>query len=163
MSSTEQLVNWLNSAHAMEESLVQVLSNHATDAKDFPDIRTRLEQHVEETKSHVVLVERALEILGEKPSKVKSLIGNVTGMVQGASTGMYRDELVKNFLADFASENFEIACYRSLIAAAEELGQTEIAEIAQDILDEEEVMAEWVHEMIPVITRTYLQDQAAHA
>ncbi len=161
-SSTEQLISWLNSAYAMEESLTHVLENHAKDAKDYPEVRARDEQHLAETRHHAEQVRQCLEILGEKPSSTKSALGNIMGVFHGASTGMYRDELVKNFLADYASEHFEIACYQSLIAAAEELGQPQIASICRDILRDEQDMADWLEDNIPEITRTYLQEQAAH-
>jgi len=73
---------------------------------------------------------------------------------------MYHDEIVKNFLSDYAAEQFEIACYRSLVAAAEELGQPEIARTCEDILAEEQAMAQWLAEHIPEVTRMMLQQEA---
>ena len=160
MTQSEQLTAWLNSAYSMEKSLIQVLENHAQDAQDHPEVRARVEQHLEETRHHAELVAQCLERLDEKPSATKALVGNVTGMFQGASTGMYHDEIVKNFLSDYAAEQFEIACYRSLVAAAEELGQPEIARTCEDILAEEQAMAQWLAEHIPEVTRMMLQQEA---
>ena len=162
MTHVEQLTTWLNSAYGMEHSLAKVLENHAKDAKDHPELRSRMEEHVIETRAHADRVEECLKLLGEKPSAAKAGIGNIMGMVQGASTGMFRDELVKNVLADYASEHFEIACYRSLIAAAEAADKPEIAEICGEILEEEEAMAAWLEEQIDDTTRLVLQ-QHSHA
>lgn len=162
-TSTDQLITWLNSAYSMEQALEHVLQNHARDAEDFPDIQARDEQHLEETRRHAERVKYCLSLLGEKPSGAKSLIGNLTGMVQAPSTGMYKDELVKNFLSDYAAEHFEIACYRSLIAAAHACGRPEIAEVCREILQDEEEMARWLEERIPQVTTTYLQLHAARA
>lgn len=160
MTPLEQLTTWLNDAHAMEQSLAKVLENHARDAQEHPHLRSRLEEHVIETRAHAERVQDCLALLGEKPSVVKATMGNLMGMAQGASTRMFRDELVKNVLADYASEHFEIACYRSLIAAAEEADQRQIAEICGDILEEEEAMAAWLEAQIDEVTRTVLQQQA---
>lgn len=160
MTQLEQLTTWLNSAYAMEMSLEKVLENHAKDAKDHPRMRNRIEEHIIETRGHADRVAGCLEKLGTKPSAIKAAMGNVMGMVQGASTGMFRDELVKNVLADYASEHFEIACYRSLVAAAEAAEQPEIAEICSEILEEEEAMAAWLEEQIDEITRMVLTQQA---
>jgi ferritin-like metal-binding protein YciE len=160
-SSIEQLSNWLRDAYSMEESLVKVLESHVHDAEELPEIRERLEQHLKETRRHVELVSQCLDQLGEKPSEVKSMIGALTGMVQGAASGTFRDGLLKNFLSDFAAENFEIACYRSLIAAADELDQPGIAARCLEILGDEEMMAEWLEERIPDVTRMTLE-QLAH-
>ena len=162
MSPTEQFAAWLNSAHAMEVSLAQVLENHAKDAKEFPEIQQRIQQHLEETRRHAKRVEDCLNLMDEKVSTTKSIVGNVTGMVQGMSTGMFRDELVKNFLSDYAAEHFEIASYRSLVTAAQDLNRPEIAVICEEILMEEESMAEWIETKIPDVTRMMLQ-QNAHA
>ncbi|HEX2101038.1 MAG TPA: ferritin-like domain-containing protein, partial [Candidatus Synoicihabitans sp.] len=159
MSRHDQLISWLNSAYSMEQSLAQVLENHVSDAKDFPWVRERLELHLAETRRHAERVSESLDLLGSKPSTLKAAVGNISGMVQGMSTGMFKDELVKNFLSDYAAEHFEIACYRSLIAAAEELGQPKIAMIAQEILRDEVEMASWLEENIPEVTRLYLQQQ----
>lgn len=42
----------------------------------------------------------------------------------------------------YVFEHHEIACYRSLIGAAEELGDAETAELCTEILREEEAMAD---------------------
>jgi ferritin-like metal-binding protein YciE len=162
-SPIDQLTAWLNSAHSMELSMAKVLENHANDAKDFPEMRSRIQQHVEETRRHADVIVECLNVLGEKPSMTKSLMGDVMGRVQGMSTGMFNDELVKNALADYASEHFEIACYRSLISAAEALGQQQIAELCEEILEDEEEMAQWLEEQIPDVTRLILQQEAAKA
>jgi ferritin-like metal-binding protein YciE len=159
----EQLITWLNSAYSMEQSLIQVLENHAKDARDVPWIRERDEQHLAETRRHAERVKDCLEQLGSKPSTMKSAMGNLSGMVQGASSGMFKDEIVKNFLSDYAAENFEIACYTSLIAAAEEVGQPQVAAVCREILRDEEVMAQWLKDNIPEVTRMFLQQQAAKA
>jgi ferritin-like metal-binding protein YciE len=160
MSPIQQLVTWLNDVLAIELSLAQTMQNHANDARDLPDVAARIAAHVVETRRHAELVERCLALLGEKPSMMKSAMGNVMGMVQGPSTGMFRDELMKNALMDYAAEHLEIASYRALIAAAEELGQPDIAEICRAILAEEEAMAEWLEEQVPVITRLMLEEVA---
>lgn len=146
----------------MEQSLIQVLENHRDDAKDYPPLSQRFDQHITETRRHAEMVRDCLASLDAKPSTMKAAVGNVMGLVQGAATGMFRDELVKNCLADYGMEHFEIACYRSLIAAAEELGEPEIAELCREILTEEEAMAHWLEEQIPEVTRHTLQ-QETHA
>jgi ferritin-like metal-binding protein YciE len=160
MSTTQQFVTWLNSVHAIELSLAQTLQNHARDAEDVPELRDGISQHIAETRRHAELVERCLAILGEKPSMVKSAMGSLMGMVQGPSTGMFHDELMKNALSDYTAEHLEIASYRALIAAAEALQQPEIAAICREILKDEEAMAAWLQEKIPAITLLMLEQVA---
>ena len=144
----------------MEQSLESVLQQQIRDASDVPDIRARLQQHLTETRGHAEKVAGCLKQLGEAPSALKSIAGGLIGMVQGASTAMFRDEILKSIIADYAMEHFEIACYRSLRAAANEAGLPEVAEVCEGILAEETAMAEWLEEQLPDMTRAHLHTLA---
>ena len=162
MATRELLVTWLNDAYSMEKSLVPVLKNHAKDAEEYPEVRERDEQHLEETKRHVELVEQCLERLGEKPSGAKSALGSVFGRMQAMSTEPFKDEMMKNFLADYATEQFEIASYKSLIAIARHMGEEEIASTCEEILADEERMADWLdRNMARAVETTIKQEQAS--
>lgn len=161
MAHEKTYLTWLNNAHGMEHSLIQVLENHAKDAKEHPQVQARIEAHLEETRRHAELIKGCIERRGGNVSSLKSGLGKVMGTLQGMSTEFFKDELIKNALADYASENFEIASYTSLIAAAEELGDFETAEVCKQVLEEEKAMAQFLAEQIPTLTRQYLAQQAA--
>jgi ferritin-like metal-binding protein YciE len=160
MAHLETVIAWLNDAHAMENNLIQVLENHARDAKDHPQIQAKIQEHLEQTRRHAELVKGCVERLGGHTSAIKSGIGKVMGAVQGISTGPAQDELVKNALADYASEHFEIASYTSLIAAAHALGEQEIARVCQQILRDEQDMARWLEQQLPLVTQEFLGRKA---
>ena len=42
MAHVDTVIAWLNDAHALENNLVQVLENHANDAKDYPQIQANV-------------------------------------------------------------------------------------------------------------------------
>jgi ferritin-like metal-binding protein YciE len=145
----EQLLAWLNDAYAMEMAQLPILENHANDARRHREVRERDLQHLKETKQHASDIKRCISYLGEKPSITKKMIGRVTGAMQSVSTEPFQDEIMKNFIMDYAAEHFEIACYRTLIVAAEEAGHPRIAKVCEEILEEEEAMAEWLEEHLP--------------
>ena len=58
-------------------------------------------------------------------------MGKIGGFFRGISTGMAKDEVVKNALTDYAAEHFEIAGYTSLIAAAQAIGVQQTAAVCQ--------------------------------
>lgn len=160
MSEYQQLIAWLNDAHAMETSLTKVLETHARSAAEFPAIRAQFEQHLAETHAHAAKVAQCLRLLDQEPSAVKDTLARGMGLMEGMATSMYRDELLKNFLMDYAAESMEIACYTALIAAAEDAGLLEIARLCSEILDDEIEMAAWLEEQIPVITKQVLHAAA---
>jgi ferritin-like metal-binding protein YciE len=152
----ETLIGWLNDAYAMERGLVQVLENHANDVKDRPEMYRRMAQHLEETKMHAERVKDCVERMGGSTSSMKTAMGSVSGFLQGRSTGASPDELVKNALADYASEHLEIASYRALIVAARALGEQQVAQVCEGILREEEEMARWLEHSLPMVVNEYL-------
>jgi ferritin-like metal-binding protein YciE len=154
----EQLLAWLNDAYAMEKAQIPVLENHADDARRHPEVRKRDLKHLEETKQHAKDIKRCIEYLGEKPSVTKKAIGRITGAMNSVATEPFQDEVMKNFLMDYAAESFEIACYRSLIVAAEEAGHPKIARVCQEILEEEEEMAEWIRDHLPKAVHVTLSE-----
>ena len=79
------------------------------------------------------------------------------GQMQAVSTGPAKDEMVKNALADYAAENFEIASYTALIRAAEDLNEQQTATVCQQIRQEEEEMALWLQQNLPTLAQQTLK------
>lgn len=156
MDTHEQIISWLRDAHAMERSMAAVIERHIADAQDAPEFREQLERHLVETREHARRIEESLESLNATSSTAKDIAANLMGAMQGVATSAFRDEFVKNALAEYAMEHFEIACYSSLIAAAEEAGLVDIAHTCSDLLREETRMALWLEDEIPRLTRRYL-------
>lgn len=152
MTEKELFISWLNDAYSTELAMMPVLENHANDARDYPQIHNRQMRHFEETKRQAEQVKTMIESLGGKVSTAKSILGKTLGLGKSVSTGMFQDELIKNFLGDYAAEHLEIASYKSLIATAKHLGEQQCVPILEKILAEEESMAAWLKEHIPMAT-----------
>lgn len=152
----ERLLAWLNDAYALEKAQIPILENHAADAENQPHVRNKDLEHLERTKQHVKLVRKCIKLLGRKPSKAKDTIGRITGAVNSLSTEPFDDEVVRNFLADFASENLEVASYQAIIVVARDTGHEKIARICEEILDDEEEMVDWLRANLPRAVRDTL-------
>ena len=167
MDGMEMLVQWLRDAHAMEETAEEILERQVSRSKDYPEIRKKLEEHLLVTRSQAERIQGCIERLDmgdigtDAASKAKDLIGKVMGNMSALANATARDEIVKNSLADYAFEQFEIACYTSLVAACEALDQPEIGAICQDILTEEKEMAAWIEGRIGRITNDFLARNGA--
>lgn len=152
MTEKELFIAWLNDAYSTELAMMPVLENHAKDAADYPQIHDRQIQHLEETRRQAERLETMIKSLGGKISTVKSITGKTLGLGKSVSTGIFSDEMIKNFLADYAAEHLEIASYKSLIAAAQHLGEDQCVPVLEEILAEEVSMAAWLKEHIPMAT-----------
>lgn len=161
MTAHETIFQWLKDAHSMETSIEKVLNEHLKDAAGYPEMERRLRKHVQETQGHSHTLKLCLETNGHKPAGGKSLLGGLLGKIESMATATADDELVKNCLADYATEQFEIACYTSLIAAAEKAQLPDVAAVCRGILAEEEEMADWLSRQIPLVTEAYLDQKEA--
>jgi ferritin-like metal-binding protein YciE len=156
VNKREQFIAWLGDAHAMEVGIVSTLEKHASDAKGQPKVRAALTKHLRETKKHATAMKQALESLGGSHPVVREGLNKAVNLVAGLATSAANDTPIKNTIADFATEHFEIACYTSLIQTATELGETKIAATCRGILKEERAMAKVLADFLPVVTTKYL-------
>lgn len=154
----QTLLTWLDNAYSMEKSIAQTLKGHASDAKHHPEIRQRLERHIEETRRHADMVKARIESMGGSVSAIKSGLSTVMGAFQGVGMMPAKDSVVKDILADSAAEQLEIASYRGIAIAADEIGDIQTGRMAREIIAEEEQMLEWLQQHLPNAVR----DQMAH-
>lgn len=161
MTQQETLISWLKDAHAMEVGAIPTLEDHASAAGSHPDLRAKLEEHASQTRKHAELVAGCLERLGEQPAVLKEAVGGIAGKVAGIANLPAKDTAVKNVLTDYAAESFEVACYTSLIATAQELGDSETSGVCRQILGDEQEMVSWLANYIPTVTQHYLSEQVA--
>lgn len=157
----ELVLAWLHDALAMENALAVVLKHRISDAKDFPALEAIDRQHLSETLNHADLVRRCIARRGAKPSTAKSLFGTIFGAVQAPMTAFARDEIVKNCLVDYAAEQFEVASYAALIAAAKEIGDAETAQVCEQIMNEDQAMADRIMANLPAVIAAQLGNPSA--
>src|SRR5690606_31243532 len=118
-----------------------------------PKIKDRLEQHVKETERQIERLEKAFASIGEKAKgeKCEAAIGLREEHDSFKSEEKPSKPLLEAF--DLGSglrvEHYEIAGYRSAIAVANALGETECAKILKESLAEEEAMAAFLEKNAP--------------
>ena len=152
----ENLLDWLRDAHAMEQQAEQMLRAQSGRLEHYPELKARIDQHLDETLGQQRLVARCIERLGGSTSTIKDLAAKVMAFGQAAGGMAMSDEVVKGSISSYVFENLEIASYTSLIAAAEQVGDIETMTACEQILPQEVAMAQWLLDHIPKVTQTYL-------
>lgn len=61
MNHVEHYHDWLRDAHAMEKQAESMLESMASRIENYPDLRARIEQHINETKLQITLLEEILD------------------------------------------------------------------------------------------------------
>ena len=157
----EILIVGLRNAYGLEGQALTTMENVHGRLEHYSELKIVVGEHIEETCGQQQMIAHCLSRFGETPSTLKEvgmrLMGNVQAMVQG----MAEDEVLKNMFSLYAFEHFEIASYKSLIAIAEDCGETEVARVCRQILQQEETAGRKLEPLIASVTRSYLQREAA--
>ncbi len=156
MTCKEILIGWLNNAYAMEMSVVKTLEDHADDYNEIPEMRGKIEDHIELTQNQADRVKAEIERLGGEVSEAKSTLSQAFGSISGVMSGMAKDKIVKNAIAEHSTEHFEMASYLAIVKAAELCGEDETARVAREIMEEEKTTGEELEEHIGMIVRHYI-------
>lgn len=155
-TALEIYLTGLRNAHAVEHQAMGIMKRQIERLENYPDLLKRLQSHLKETE---VQAQRLATILGEfdeSPSTVKDVGGHIMGSMAALTHSFAPDEILKNTMANYAFENFEIAAYKSLIALAETTKQTPHIELLEQSLGEEIAMAGWIDENIEKVTLRFL-------
>jgi ferritin-like metal-binding protein YciE len=154
-------LDWLRDAHAMEQHAEQMLEKTASRIENYPEMKARIERHIEQTRGQADRLKRCIERHDSSTSAFKDVAAKVMGFGQTLSGLFVSDEVVKAAAASYAFEQMEIATYKVLIAAAEDNGDLETKRVCEQNLREEEEMADFIDRQLPAITHKFLAREAA--
>ena len=154
-------VTGLVNAHALEAQAIQLINRQVERIENYTEMRERLRLHGQESHQQQQRLAQILDGLGTSPSTLKDIGTSIMGNMAAIGHALAQDEVVKNTLANFAFEHFEIASYRSLLIMAEAAGDTAAPRLLQQSLDEEIAMARWIEDNLEATTRRYMQREAA--
>jgi len=134
----------------------QEMLTNATD----PQLQGLIRQHMAQTQQHIKNLDQVFTLLGQQPKGV--MCDSAQGLVTEAQKAM-RDaasDPIRDVLIDTAAakvEHYEIASYRGLITDAQLMGQTEIQDLLQQNLQQEEQTAQLLEQTAPQLVRKALQ------
>jgi len=137
----EQLIEYLQDAHAMESNVDQMLDGMIRTTEDA-EIRGVLEHHKDETQQHKQRLAECLEAHGEDVSKMKEIAGRGGAMMKGLLDIARSEKPGKNARDGFVTEHLEIASYEMLERIARRAGDLKTAEVARRNRADEEAMAQ---------------------
>lgn len=130
----------LRYAYDCEQKLVKKGLPTMIEAASSPELRSGLEQHLQETKNQVSRLERVFSIIGaDAKTDSNDIFDEMTSAVKDAI-----DETKTESLRDAALimcgnmvEHYEIALYGTLISFSQQLGFPEATQLLQQTLNEE--------------------------
>jgi ferritin-like metal-binding protein YciE len=158
----KQLVKYLTDAHAIEGQAVKLLEKGAKIAGD-PVLAQLYEQHLEETREHLRIVEARLEAHGSSPSAIKDAAMRLGALNWGMFFQAQPDTPGKLAAFAHAFEYLEIGGYEQLLRVAQRAGDTETEQAVQGILVQERAAARKVAAAFDRAVEASLQAQGITA
>ena len=142
MQTIEELFEHeLKDIYSAEQSLLEALEQMASESSDR-EIKKGFTQHRKETHGQIKRLEKIYKTLGQKPES--GTCPGIEGLIKEKKMFMREkpsDELLEfyNIGAAQKVERYEITAYESLIDMAEKLGMTDVVELLEQNLQEEEM------------------------
>lgn len=151
----------LKNAHAMENQALSIMQPQVNRLEHYPDLSAMLTRHIKETEGQIARLDQILDGINESPSGLKNTMLSIAGSMAALTHTMAPDEVLKNSLANFAFENFEIAAYTSLITAARLSGVVTAIPLLEQNLEEERRMAGWIQDNLSAVTERFVTLKAS--
>jgi len=151
----------LRNAHAMENQALSVMRPQVERLEHYPDLKAMLQRHISETEGQIVRLEQIFDMVDESPSGLKATLLSAMGAMASMSHSLASDEVLKNSMANYMFEHFEIAAYTSLITMAGHVGAASAVPLLEQSLAEERRFADWLHDALPTVTDTFMTRTAA--
>jgi ferritin-like metal-binding protein YciE len=149
-------ITGLKNAHAMETQALSIMRPQLDRIENYPEVAQRLQQHIAETEGQLERLEQILDAHDEDKSGLKDMAMSMAGGMGAIGHAMAGDEILKNAMANYAFEHYEIAAYRALITVAKAGGGSSALPMLQQNLDEEQAMAQWLDQNLDAVTMKYL-------
>ena len=138
------------------------------EAAHNPKLKEAFEKHLIQTENHVVRLQKAFSIMGEKaqPKPCKAMLGLVEEGKETIEEGQEKEPLAADLALITAAqkvEHYEISGYGTVRALAKQLGLLDIAELMTHTLGDEE-SADFLLSSIakPMVQQATLEDMGAN-
>jgi ferritin-like metal-binding protein YciE len=140
-SLDQQLTKYLTDAHAIEQQALAQMRTAPKLAGD-PEIESAFSRHLSETEGHESLVRQRLEARGASPAAIKDIAGTLTGKGFALFARAQPDTPGKLVAHAYSYEHMELAAYDLLGVVADRAGDTETAQAAHHIGEQEQAMGD---------------------
>ena len=158
----EVLVENLQDLLHAEKQLVKALPRMARAAHE-PQLKKAFQQHLEQTEGHVERLQKAFELLGQKPKAkpCKAMQGLVQEGQEVIAEGKEKEEVAADITLAAAAqkvEHYEMSGYGTVRALANALGNQKLEKLLSQTLAEEEQTDKLLTELCAPLLSSAVQE-----
>jgi ferritin-like metal-binding protein YciE len=154
-------ITGLRNQHAVENQAIELMERQVGRLENYPEMETRLRRHIAETREQARRLQELLSDFDTSNSTFKDTMMAFVGNMAAITHAMAPDEILKNTMANYAFEHFEIASYYTLLTLNDMAGHAAGRSALQASLKEEQEMAEWFSSHGDINVRRYVELSAA--
>lgn len=150
-NATERVLRYLTDAHAAEAGGLESLKDLANQATD-PDVRAVITEHIAVTQSQIDRLHTRIGALGGHDAGGKNILNSVIAKGSNLVNAFHdtADKQTQDVIKAYSFEHFEVGTYTSLQAYASAVGDTQTAQLAASIIQEEKMAAD---KLFPLIAK----------
>ena len=148
----ERVLRYLNDAHAAEEGGLASMRDVAAQATNS-DVRAAITEHLAVSQSQADRLEARIIALGGHKNAAKNIVNTIISKGSNFLNAFHDDEdkTTQDVIKMVAFEHFEVGTYTALKAYASAVGDHETAQLAESIIGEEQLAAERLQRLIPIV------------
>ena len=158
-NSQEKFIYELGDIYDAEQQFLagqQEMLQNASNAQ----LQQGLQEHIQQTQQHIQNLDQVFSQMGQPAGSstcavAQSLVREAQQMIGMAQSPELRDCVIDGAAAKV--EHFEIASYRSLLTAAQAMGQQQIVTLLQQNLRQEEQTAQKLESLAPQLVQQAMQ------
>jgi ferritin-like metal-binding protein YciE len=150
-------ITGLKNSHAAARECRTMVEAQTSRLESYPDIRERLERHLQEKDSQLRRLESILEGLGESRSAFKDTTMSMMAAFGNLANAAADDEVIKGSMGLLGLAKVEAAGYETLLLFGEAAGASEALRPLQECLSEERSMASFIEDNLRAIGMRFLQ------
>jgi ferritin-like metal-binding protein YciE len=150
----QRTTRYLTDSHASELGGIAEMQQVLKDVTD-PDAKAILNDHITAAQIQADRLEARITALGSEPSKTKAATNTVIAKVSHLSNAFHdlSDKQTQDVIKLIALAHLQAGAYSSLNAFAKAVGDTETADLAETLMQEDIKNGEQLLRLVPQLSR----------
>ena len=151
-NAKERVIRYLTDAHAAEVGAIPALKALADETTDT-DVRAAATDHLAQSQSQADRLAVRITALGGSANAGKGVLNTLVAGASHLVNAFHdkEDKQTQDVIKSYSLEAFEVGMYTSLKAYANAVGDYETAQLAETIINEEQLAGERFLRLIPQV------------
>ena len=158
MECVRIIINLLKDAYAMEEAVIEILEQHASNTEDI-EIKSRLEEKAESISSQAEKVKQRVEELDDEVTTARTGLANIIKNMEEYPIGFEKGKTIKDTIIEYGIEYIQKAVYKAILTAAEECKDEKTAELCEEIIGDERETSEYLDQNLAGVIIDYINHE----